>query len=221
MFTGLVAERGRVLEDPAPSERGGVLLRLGHTPELGERLSMGASLAVSGVCLTVVELAPDRTACAVEMGEETLRRTVLGELRAGSEVNLEPPLRMGDPLGGHWVQGHVDGTAQVLERTDHAEHSVIAFSIPPGMAPYVVEKGSVALDGVSLTVASLDSAPEGDRFTVWLIPHTLEITTLGLRRPGDRVSFEADVLAKYVVRNLERMAEGGGWTPAGSPGEPA
>jgi riboflavin synthase len=217
MFTGLVAERGRVLEDPAPSERGGVLLRIGLTPELGERLSIGASLAVSGVCLTVVELAPDGTACAVEMGEETLRRTVLGELRAGSEINLEPPLRMGNPLGGHWVQGHVDGTAEVLERTDHAEHSVIAFSIPPGMEPYVVEKGSVALDGVSLTVASL----ERDRFTVWLIPHTLEVTTLGLRRPGDRVSFEADVLAKYVVHNLARVAEAGGWSPPGGAGEPA
>lgn len=209
MFTGLVAERGRVLEDPAPSERGGVLLRIGHTPELGERLSLGASLAVSGVCLTVVELAPDRTACAVEMGEETLRRTVLGSLRKRSPVNLEPPLRMGDPLGGHWVQGHVDGTAEVLDRTDHAEHSVIAFSIPSGMEPYVVEKGSVALDGVSLTVASLAD----DRFTVWLVPHTLEVTTLGLVRPGDRVSFEADVLAKYVVRNLERVAEAYGPPP--------
>lgn len=213
MFTGLVAERGRVLEDPAPSERGGVVLRIGHTPELGERLSPGASLAVSGVCLTVVELAPDRAACAVEMGEETLRRTVLGSLRQESPVNLEPPLRMGDPLGGHWVQGHVDGTAEVLERTDHAEHSVIAFSIPPGMEPYVVEKGSVALDGVSLTVASLESTAQGERFTVWLVPHTLEVTTLGLVGLGDRVSFEADILAKYVVRSLERVAEAYGPPP--------
>lgn len=213
MFTGLVAERGRVLEDPAPSARGGVLLRIGHSPELGERLSLGASLAVSGVCLTVVELAPDRSSSAVEMGEETLRRSVLGKLREGSPVNLEPPLRMGDPLGGHWVQGHVDGTAEVLERDDHAEHSVMAFSVPVGMEPYVVEKGSVALDGVSLTVASLESTPEGGRFTVWLIPHTLEVTTLGLARPGDGVSFEADVLAKYVVRNLERVAEAYGPPP--------
>ncbi|HUP43260.1 MAG TPA: riboflavin synthase [Thermoanaerobaculia bacterium] len=203
MFTGLVAERGRLLTDLAPSEQGGVRMRIGHSAALGERLGVGASLAVAGVCLTVVELAPDRTASTVEMGGETLRRTTLGALRAGSPVNLEPPLRMGDPLGGHWVQGHVDATAEVLERTDHAEHSVIAFALPQAMAPFVVEKGSVALDGVSLTVASLDRAGAGERFTVWLIPHTLEVTTLGLLAPGDRVNFEADVLAKYVARSLE------------------
>jgi riboflavin synthase len=206
MFTGLVAERGRVLTDPAPSGRGGVLLRIGCSRALGERLSVGASLAVSGVCLTVVELDPDGAVSTVEMGGETLRRTTLGALRAGSLVNLEPPLRMGEPLGGHWVQGHVDATVQVLERADHAAHSVMAFSLPEEMAPFVVEKGSVALDGVSLTVASLDA----DRFTVWLIPHTLEVTTLGLLAPGDRVSFEADVLAKYVARSLEAYRRGGG-----------
>lgn len=206
MFTGLVAERGRVLTDPAPSGRGGVLLRIGHSATLGERLSVGASLAVSGVCLTVVELDPDGAVSTVEMGGETLRRTTLGALRAGSPVNLEPPLRMGDPLGGHWVQGHVDATVELLERADHEGHSVMAFSLPEEMAPFVVEKGSVALDGVSLTVASLDAA----RFTVWLIPHTLEVTTLGLLAPGDRVSFEADVLAKYVARSLEPYRRGGG-----------
>lgn len=203
MFTGLVAERGSVLSAPARSGRGGVLLRIGCSAALGERLSLGASLAVSGVCLTVVELAPGGAGCRVELGDETLRRTTLGTLRAGSPVNLEPPLRIGDPLGGHWVQGHVDATVEVLERTDHAEHCVMAFSLPDAMAPFVVEKGSVALDGVSLTVASLGSTPEGDRFTVWLIPHTLEVTTLGLLAPGDRVNFEADVLAKYVARSLE------------------
>jgi riboflavin synthase len=212
MFTGLVAERGRVLTDPAPSGRGGVLLRIGHSRALGERLSVGASLAVAGVCLTVVELDPDGAASTVEMGGETLRRTTLGALGAGSLVNLEPPLRLGDPLGGHWVQGHVDATVEVLERTDHAEHSVTAFSLPEAMAPFVVEKGSVALDGVSLTVATLDRTGSGDRFTIWLIPHTLEVTTLGLLAPGDRLNFEADVLAKYVARSLEpyRRGVGGG-----------
>lgn len=206
MFTGLVAERGRVLSDPAPSPHGGVLLSLGHGRGVGERLSLGASLAVSGVCLTVIELAGDLGSSTVEMGEETLRRTTLGGLRAGGAVNLEPPLRLGDPLGGHWLQGHVDTTVEVLEREDHADHAVLVFALPLAMAPYVVEKGSVALDGVSLTVASL--AP--GRFGVWLIPHTLEVTTLGLLAPGDRVNFEADVLAKYVVANLARVAGGFG-----------
>lgn len=199
MFTGLVAELGRVLEDPGASPRGGRLLTVGHGAALGQRLGPGASLAVSGVCLTVIELGASGTSSTVEMGDETLARTTLGSLRAGSAVNLEPPLRMGDPLGGHWVQGHVDTTVEVLEREDHAEHSVVAFSLPAAMAPFVVEKGSVALDGVSLTVTGV--AP--DRFRVWLIPHTLEVTTLGAARPGDRVNFEADVLAKYVGRALE------------------
>jgi riboflavin synthase len=176
--------------------------------ELGERLSIGASLAVSGVCLTVVELAGERDACVLEMGEETLRRTTLGGLREGSAVNLEPALRMGDPLGGHWVQGHVDTTVELLARDDREDHSVLTFSLPAEMAPFVVEKGSVCLDGVSLTVASLGDlaapASEGadDRFTVWLVPHTLEVTTLGTAAPGDRLNFEADVLAKYVARQL-------------------
>lgn len=213
MFTGLVAERGYVLTDPAPSERGGVVLRVGHGAELGDRLSIGASLAVSGVCLTVVELAADRTASVVEMGEETDRRTTLGALRQGRAVNLEPALRLGDPLGGHWVQGHVDTTVELVERDDRSDHSVLAFSLPAEMAPYVVEKGSVTLDGVSLTVASVLER----RFTAWLVPHTLEVTTLGLAAPGDRLNFEADVLAKYVVHNLERV---GGAFAGGKPGEP-
>jgi riboflavin synthase len=202
MFTGLVAERGRVLSDPAPSPKGGVLLRVGCSVELGERLSIGASLAVSGVCLTVVELTAERDACVLEMGEETLRRTTLGGLRAGSPVNLEPALRMGDPLGGHWVQGHVDTTVELLARDDREDHSVLTFSLPAAMAPFVVEKGSVCLDGVSLTVASLEETGEDDRFTVWLVPHTQEVTTLGTAAPGDRLNFEADVLGKYVARHL-------------------
>ncbi len=158
---------------------------------------------MSGVCLTVVELGAGATSSTVEMGDETLARTTLGSLRAGSPVNLEPPLRMGDPLGGHWVQGHVDTTVEVREREDRAEHSVVAVSLPAAMAPFVVEKGSVALDGVSLTVTEV--AP--DRFRVWLIPHTLEVTTLGAVRRGDRVNFEADVLAKYVGRALEAFSD--------------
>lgn len=196
MFTGLVVERGRLIEDPSPSGAGGVRMVIGHGPEIRERLYIGASLAVSGVCLTVTERADGRV--TVELSPETLARTTLGDLKKGHEVNLEPALRMGDPLGGHLVQGHVDGTAGVAGRRDLADHRVLAFSIPPQLAPFLVEKGSVTVDGVSLTVSAL--LP--DRFEVALIPHTLEITTLSNLRPGDRVNLEVDVIGKYVQRML-------------------
>jgi riboflavin synthase len=196
MFTGLILERGRLISDPVPSGQGGVWLAVGMSLELAERLGIGDSVAVSGVCLTVVEKEPRQV--LVELSPETLARTNLGELRGGDEVNLEPALRMGDPLGGHMVQGHVDGTAEVVGRRDLADHRVLAFSIPPDLAPFLVEKGSVTVDGVSLTVSAL--LP--DRFEVALIPHTLEMTTLSRRVPGDRVNLEVDVLAKYVHRML-------------------
>src|SRR5215210_2084538 len=196
MFTGLVVERGSLIEDPQPSGQGGVRLSIGMSPALAARLETGASVAVSGVCLTVMEPGGDRV--AVELSPETLSRTSLGNLRRGSEVNLEPALRMGDALGGHMVQGHVDGTARVVDRRDLTDHRVLAFSIPPELAPYLVEKGSVTVDGVSLTVSVLHP----DRFEVALIPHTLEITTLSLLEPGDRVNLEVDVIAKYVHRML-------------------
>lgn len=196
MFTGIVIERGRLIEDPAPSGQGGVRLVIGHSEEVGRRLEIGASLAVSGVCLTITELAETRS--AVELSPETLSRTNLGSLEQGSEVNLEPALRMGDALGGHMVQGHVDCTASVVDRRDLEDHRVLAFSIPSELAPYLVEKGSVTVDGVSLTISAL--LP--DRFEVALIPHTLEVTTLSLLQPGDRVNLEVDVIAKYVQRML-------------------
>lgn len=199
MFTGLVAERGRVIDDPAPSGRGGMRLAIAHSARLGARLEPGASLAVSGVCLTVVEGEPERSpreCSVVELSPETLARTTLGALRGGAAVNLEPPLALGDPLGGHWVQGHVDSTLAVLDRRDLTDHRVLAFELPEVFAANLVPKGSVAIDGVSLTVAAL---AEG-RFEVALIPHTLEVTTLGDLDPGDRVNFEADVLGKYVLR---------------------
>lgn len=196
MFTGIVVERGRLSEDPAPSGQGGVRLLIGHSPELGRRLEIGASLSVSGVCLTITEL--NEVFSTVELSPETLSRTTLGGLHAGSEVNLEPAMRLGDALGGHLVQGHVDATARVVTRTDLADHRVLGFSIPPELSIYLVEKGSVTVDGVSLTISALHS----DRFEVALIPHTLEITTLSLLEPGDRVNLEADVIAKYVQRML-------------------
>jgi len=212
MFTGLIVERGSLIEDPQPSVQGGVRLAIGMSPALVARLEIGASVAVSGVCLTVVERGEDRV--AVELSPETLSRTSLGSLRKGAEVNLEPALRMGDPLGGHWVQGHVDGTARVVDRRDLTDHRILAFSIPTELEPFLVEKGSVTVDGVSLTVSAL--LP--DRFEVALIPHTLEITTLSRLAPGDPVNLEMDVLGKYVHRILAARGlvapipeTGGGW----------
>ena len=163
MFTGIVQESGRLTDDPQPSGQGGVRLAIGHSADLGRRLSIGASLAVSGVCLTVTELDGDPPlGCVVELSPETLSRTTLGALRRGDHVNLETALRVGDALGGHWVQGHVDGVTRVVDRRDLTDHRVLAFAIPPGQEPFLVEKGSVALDGVSLTVSALGTAP--DRF---------------------------------------------------------
>ena len=196
MFTGLIVERGTLIADPTPSGQGGIRLTIGLSPDLAARLGIGDSLAVSGVCLTITEKGPDRV--AVELSPETLSRTTLGGLRGGDAVNLEPALRMGDPLGGHWVQGHVDGTARVVDRRDLTDHRVLAFSLPPDLAPFLVEKGSVTVDGVSLTVSALRS----DRFEVALIPHTLEVTTLSRLVPGDAVNLEMDVLGKYVHRIL-------------------
>lgn len=199
MFTGLIVERGHLLREPEASRQGGVCLAIGHSAALARRLSVGASLAVSGVCLTVTELGEAES--SVELSPETLSRTTLGGLRAGEAVNLESALLAGEPLGGHLVQGHVDGTVRVLERRDLAEHRVLALELPPDLSPFLVMKGSIAVDGVSLTVAGLPTgSPE--RFEVALIPHTLAVTTLAERVPGDRVNVEVDVLAKYVQRML-------------------
>jgi riboflavin synthase len=212
MFTGLIEERGRILGDPRPSGQGGVRMTVGFSPRIAERLGIGASLAVSGVCLTIVEFAAAGGG-VVELAPETLARTTLAGLRDGVAVNLEPALRAADPLGGHLVQGHVDGTAEVVGRRDLDAHRVLAFSLPAALAPYLVEKGSVTVDGVSLTVAALGA----DRFEVALLPHTLAITTLGDRVVGDRVNLEVDVLAKYV----HRMLAARGLVPAAEEAAPA
>lgn len=196
MFTGLVRERGWLTEEPRQSSKGGVVLRIGHGKALTDLLEIGASLAVSGVCLTITRLEPGIS--EVELSPETLLRTTLGNLHRGSQVNLEPALRMGEPLGGHWVQGHVDSTLEMLGRNDFGEHWEVTFELPSALAAFVVEKGSVTLDGVSLTVARLDARS----FTVALIPHTLEVTSLGQLEVGDRVNMEVDILAKYVQRAL-------------------
>jgi riboflavin synthase len=219
MFTGLVQERGRLTGDPMPSGQGGVRLALGHSADLGRRLEIGASLAVSGVCLTVISLdgrsldGDPPLGCTVELSPETISRTNLGGLRRGDAVNLEAALRMGDPLGGHWVQGHVDGTTTVVARRDLTDHRVLAFAVPPELELFLVEKGSITVDGVSLTVSAL--GPAG--FEVALIPHTLDRTTLSALQPGDKVNLEVDVLAKYVHRILAARGLAGAPIPESTP----
>lgn len=215
MFTGIVQERGRVVEVPGASPRRGARLVVGHSEELASRLGSGASLSVSGVCLTVVKQGgadcgpavgaarafPARS--AFDLSPETLSRTTLGALRAGDEVNLEPPLAVGDPLGGHWVQGHVDTTTRVAKVEKLGDNRVVTFEIPAELENGLVLKGSVTIDGVSLTVAALD---EG-RFGVALVPHTLEVTTLSELEPDDRVNVEGDVLARYVAMQVQKSVE--------------
>jgi riboflavin synthase len=159
---------------------------------------LGDSVAVDGVCLTVV--ACDESTLAFDAVPETLRRTSLGGLAPGARVNLEPALRAGEPLGGHYVQGRVDGVGRVRSLEPEGEGKRMAFSAPPELLRYVVEKGSIAVQGTSLTVAAVGDGG----FEVALIPHTLEATTLGALRPGDDVNLEADVLAKYVERLVGR-----------------
>ena len=156
--------------------------------------AIGDSVAIAGVCLTVVD--GDRRTLAFDAVPETLERTTLGRLAAGSAVNLEPALRAGEPLGGHYVQGHVDGTGRVRSVEPEGDGRRVWIDAPPEVLRYCVEKGSVTVDGVSLTIAALDDAG----FAVALVPHTLAVTTLGSLAAGDEVNLEADVLAKYVER---------------------
>jgi riboflavin synthase len=194
MFTGLVESTARVRRvDP---DGDGVRLEV-ETP-LAAELNQGDSIAVNGVCLTAVDPAADRF--KADVMAETLRRSSLGPLAEGDAVNVELPLRAGDRLGGHMVQGHVDGTGTVEEVRDEGFARLVRIGSPPELLRYVVEKGSIAVDGVSLTVADVDDAS----FTVSLIPETLERTTLGLATPGRVVNLEVDVLAKYVEKLVTR-----------------
>lgn len=190
MFTGLVEAVGTVV-DCTPVD-GGVRVRI--AAPLAAELSPGDSLAVNGVCLTAT--APDPAVFHADIGPETLRVTSLGQLQPGTLVNLERPLRADSRLGGHFVQGHVDATGTVLEL--RAEHGFYWFSLrfPTELAPYLIPKGSVAVDGISLTVADLGT----DRFTVQIVPFTFEHTNLKQARAGDRVNLECDMVGKYVVR---------------------
>jgi riboflavin synthase len=190
MFTGLVAGMGNV-ESVEPDGDG---VRLGVATPLGAELAPGDSVAVNGVCLTAVE--PSADGFRADVMAETLRRSSLGPLGAGDAVNLELPLRASDRLGGHIVQGHVDGTGTVDSLEDEGFSRVVRVAADSAVLRYVVEKGSIAVDGVSLTIASVDDTG----FTVSLIPETLERTTLGAATPGRVVNLEVDVLAKYVEK---------------------
>jgi riboflavin synthase len=190
MFTGLVESMGSIAAKE-PRE-GGIRLRI-EAGSLAEETAVGDSVAVDGCCLTVVEREGSRL--AFDVIPESLRRTTLGRRGAGDRVNLELPLRANDRLGGHFVQGHVDAVAEVVGLVEQGDDVILSFALPPALAGQVVEKGSVALDGVSMTVAGLD----GGTFSVAIIPHTRAVTTLGLRRPGDAVNVEGDILAKYVA----------------------
>jgi riboflavin synthase len=195
MFTGLVESMG-IVRSVVPDGDGTLLWIADST--VAQDLALGASVAVNGVCLTVV--AREGDAFAFQAGPETLQRTNLGELGAKAKVNLERSLRVGDRLGGHIVQGHVDGTGSIERRERQGEWEVVWFRCPPELLRYMVSKGSVAIDGVSLTLVNVTDTG----FSVALIPHTMLATTLGHKQPPATVNLETDLFAKYVFRCLEQ-----------------
>jgi riboflavin synthase len=195
VFTGLVEGLGRL--EHIGLENGGRRLTIvwpGHSA--ADPLELGESVAVSGCCLTVTAVVGE--AFQVQAGPETLDRTNLGNQSVGDHVNLERALKVGARLGGHFVQGHIDTTATLRDRRQEGEWEFLTFGIEPAWGPLLVCKGSIAVDGISLTL--VDVWP--DAFSVMLIPHTLAVTTLGITRPGDRVNIEVDILAKHVQKLL-------------------
>jgi riboflavin synthase len=194
MFTGLVESLGTVIR----AEDTGAGRRLRVRDAMGRQLAIGQSVAVNGACLTVVEIHDDEF--CFEVGPETLLRTNLGALAAGGRVNLERSLRAGDRLGGHFVQGHVDAVGIIDARVRQGEWEDVWFRCPGELTQLMVPKGSIAVDGVSLTLVKVES----ERFSVMLIPHTQSATTLGFKQPGDPVNVEADMLAKHVAKLLGR-----------------
>ena len=203
MFTGLVTDVGTIESVEHGATRSRVRIRSRYS---AESIALGASIACGGPCLTAVEVDADEGGCrfSVDVGAETLARTTAGAWSAGTRLNLERSLRIGDELGGHLVTGHIDGVATICGV--HAFDGMSRFDIdaPAPVAQFVAEKGSVTLDGTSLTVNSV----EGDRFSVLLIPHTLAVTTWGERRAGDGLNIEVDLMARYAARLIERGGSG-------------
>jgi riboflavin synthase len=195
VFTGIVRERGRVAAVDQVAK--GVRLTI-EAPDTAGSVAPGDSVSLAGVCLTAVAVPNGRI--VFDAVPETVRRSTLGRLAAGDALNVEPALRAGDPLGGHYVQGHVDGVGRVRAVEPEGDGARVWFDAPPEVLRYCVEKGSVTVDGVSLTITELTE----DAFAVALVPHTLAVTTLGQLAPGDEVNLEADVLAKYVERLVTR-----------------
>ena len=204
MFTGIVEELGVV---EALVDQGDAVRLTVRGPHVTVDAGLGDSIAVNGCCLTVAER--DRETFTADVMRETLDKTSLGDLVPGDRVNLERAVTAATRLGGHIVQGHVDGTGELLARTPSEHWEVVEISLPPDIARYLVAKGSVTVDGISLTVVEVGR----DRFTVSLIPETLARTTLGSKQPGDRVNLEVDVIAKYVERLLEARRPEKGTTP--------
>jgi riboflavin synthase len=198
VFTGIVRELGRVVSLEGDQEQARLVVA---APGLAPELEIGDSVAVEGCCLTVVGRQDE--ALAFDLSAETLSRSSIGSLKAGQSANLEPAIRVGEPLGGHYVQGHVDAVGRVRSLLPEGEGVRIWLELPPDVLRYCVEKGSLTVAGVSLTIAELTD----DAVAVALIPHTLEVTTLGKARPGDAVNLEADVIAKYVERLLPGRPE--------------
>ncbi len=199
MFTGIVEALGEVMKIEASGELVRLVIR---APDVTEGVHIGDSVAINGTCLTVTAL--DERDLEFQAVRETLEKTNLGDLAAGHGVNLERAMRAGGRLDGHIVQGHVDGTGTVARLERDGDDVRFHVDCDPSFASLVIDKGSVCIDGVSLTVVGVRE----DGFDVALIPHTLEVTTLGRRRPGERVNLEADVIGKYVVRYLERIGAG-------------
>ncbi|MFE6714282.1 riboflavin synthase [Streptomyces sp. NPDC057695] len=193
MFTGIVEELGEVTAVEQLEDASRFRLR---GPLVTEDARHGDSIAVNGVCLTVVETGDGEF--TADVMAETLKRSSLGALETGSRVNLERPMAVGGRLGGHIVQGHVDGTGTILDRTPSEHWELVKVGLPAHLSRYVVEKGSITVDGVSLTVVEVTD----DWFTISLIPTTLDLTTLGIKKSGDPVNLEVDVIAKYVERLL-------------------
>ncbi len=201
MFTGIVEALGKV-EALRARERDTQRLVVSAPLDL-TTVPMGGSIAVNGVCLTLVGRRGRRF--EADLGPETLERTTLGRLAVGDAVHLERPLRMGDPLGGHLVAGHVDGLGRVKAARPQGDALTLEIALPPSLALYVAPKGSIAVDGVSLTV----NAVQGRTFSVTLIPHTLAVTALSRRKPGDEVNVETDLLAKHVARLVDAHLRAG------------